>query len=51
MEKTFFAVLTPHTKAGGHGSGPEPHEPGETEASDVVASAAGAIAYLYTKLP
>lgn len=51
MEPTFFAVLTPRNKAGGHGAGPEPHEPGETEAGSVVASAAGAIAYLHTKLP
>jgi len=51
MEPTFFAVLTPRNKAGGHGGGVQPHEPGEAEASTVVASAAGAIAYLYQKLP
>lgn len=51
MEPTFFAVLTPRNKAGGHGGGPEPHEPDEAETSTVVASAAGAIAYLHTKLP
>jgi hypothetical protein len=51
MESTFFAVLTPRNKAGGHGAGPEPHEPGEAEAGTVVASAAGVISYLHTKLP
>jgi hypothetical protein len=51
MEPTFFAVLTPRNKAGGHGGGPDPHEPDEPEASTVVASTAGVIAYLHTKLP
>lgn len=51
MEPTVFAVLTPRNKAGGHGGGPEPHEPGEAETRTVVALAAGAIAYLHTKLP
>lgn len=30
---------------------PDPHEPGEPEASTVVASAAGVITYFHTKLP
>ena len=50
MEPTMYAVITPRNKSGGHGGGVEPLDPGEAEASTVVASAAGAIAYLHTKL-
>jgi hypothetical protein len=50
MEPTIYSVITPRNKSGGHGGGVEPLDPGEAEASAVVASAAGAIAYLHTKL-
>jgi hypothetical protein len=50
MQPTMFSVLTPRNKRAGHGGGSAIVDPGETEASTVVASAAGAIAYLYGKL-
>lgn len=50
MEPTIYAVMLPRNKAGGHGGGVEPLDPGEAEASTVVANAAGAIAYLHSKL-
>jgi hypothetical protein len=50
MEPTIFAVLTPRNKRGGHGDGEDSVDPGEAEASSVVATAAGAIAYLHAKL-
>ena len=51
MEPKIFSVLTPRNKTAGHGGGAEPLDPGEAEAEGVVAAAAGAIAYLHTKLP
>ncbi len=51
MEPLMFAVLTPRNKTAGHGGGAEALDPGETEAASVVAAAAGAIAYLHSKLP
>jgi hypothetical protein len=51
MEPLVFAVLTPRNKTAGHGGGAEALDPGEAEAASVVAAAAGAIAYLHSKLP
>lgn len=51
MEPLIFAVLTPRNKTAGHGGGAAVHDPGETEATSIVAAAAGAIAYLHTKMP
>jgi hypothetical protein len=44
-------VLTPRNQTAAHGGGAEALDPGEAEASSIVAAAAGAIAYLHTKLP
>jgi hypothetical protein len=51
MEPTINAVITPRNKAAGHGGGVMAVDPGEDEAATVLASAAGAIAYLKKKLP
>jgi hypothetical protein len=51
MEKIVLGAATPRNKQGGHGAGAVAHNPDPAEAESVVASAAGAIAYLHKQLP
>jgi len=51
MEKLVLAAATPRNQTAGHGAGAIAHNPDPSEAESVVASAAGAIAYLYSRLP
>lgn len=51
MEKLVLAPSTPRNQTAGHGAGAVAHNPDPSEAESVVASAAGAIAYLHSRLP
>lgn len=51
MEYLVLVVMTPRNRLGGHGAGASPHSVDPEEAATVVAGAAGAIAYLATRLP
>lgn len=51
MEKLVLAPSTPRNQTAGHGAGAVAHNPDPSEAESVVASAAGAIKYLHSRLP
>ncbi len=51
MEKLVLAPSTPRNQTAGHGAGAVAHNPDPSEAESIVASAAGAIAYLHSLLP
>lgn len=51
MEKLVLVAMTPRNRKGGHGAGAEAHVVNPDEAGAIVAGAAGAIAYLATRLP
>lgn len=51
MERLVLAAATPRNQTAGHGAGAVPHNPDPAEAESVVASAAGAVAYLHSLLP
>jgi hypothetical protein len=51
MERLVLAAATPRNQTAGHGAGAVAHNPDPAESESVVASAAGAIAYLHSLLP
>lgn len=51
LERLVLAASTPRNKTAGHGAGAIAHNPEQAEAESVVASAAGAISYLRSRLP
>lgn len=51
MEHLVLVAMSPRNNRGGHGAGDTPHDVDPDEAASVVSGAAGAIAYLATRLP
>lgn len=50
MEKLVLVAMTPRNRKGGHGAGAQPHAVDAAEAEAIIAGAAGAIAYLASRL-
>jgi hypothetical protein len=51
MQNLVLVAMSPRNRLGGHGAGDTPHDVDPDEAASVVSGAAGAIAYLATRLP